>query len=57
LKRLGEFHEKELREQEIRLRHKMHAYGRACLQQVQKEIIQEYRFIFVQLDLLKEKEF
>jgi hypothetical protein len=30
-KRLEEFHEREIREMEIRIRNKMHGYARACL--------------------------
>jgi hypothetical protein len=45
--RLEEFHEKEMRETEVRMRNKMHGYARACLDTISKDLKKEIRLYFV----------
>jgi hypothetical protein len=41
-----DFHTREIREMEIRIRNKMHGYARACLHTIMNELLAEYKFIF-----------
>lgn len=42
--------ERKMREHEIRLKMRIHSYGRACLDLIQKDMDQKFKFIFVQLE-------
>jgi hypothetical protein len=54
--RLELYHETEMREMEIRIRHKVHGYARACLETLINELRAEYKQILTQFDLFKEME-
>lgn len=51
--KLKDFHKREIREMEIRIRNKMHGYARACLHTIMYELLSEYKLIFTQFDLFK----
>ena len=51
--RLEEFHGKEMRELEIRLRNKMHGYARACLATIGTELKKEMKILFSQFEEYK----
>lgn len=56
MKRMEDFHEKEMQEMEIRLRNKMHGYARACLETLGFELKSQFKFTFVQFEKFKKKE-
>ena len=54
--RLEQFHEQEMREMEIRIRHKVHGYARACLDTITHELRSEYKLIMTQFDMFRKVE-
>jgi hypothetical protein len=54
--RLEQYYEQEMRELEIRIRHRIHGYTRACLETIGLEVRGEYKVIMTQFDLFKQKE-
>ena len=53
---MEDFHSREIREMEIRIRNKMYGYSRACLQTIMEELKEELKFIVTGFDELKEIE-
>ena len=45
-----------MREQEIKLRSKMHLYVKECLGEIERDLREQQRFIFVQVDRTLDKE-
>ena len=53
-KQLQEFHNREIREQEIRMRNRMHLYARACLTIIKEDIKSCFKIAFLQMEKLQE---
>ena len=53
MKRIEDYHEREMQEIEIKLRNKIHGYARACLETLGFELKTQLKFNFVQLEEMK----
>lgn len=55
VQQLEDCHERDMKDIELKLRGKMHIYVKECLEQIQADLVDQFKLIFVQLDKITEQ--